>query len=157
MTHLDGRKVDVPVTEVEQFISKEKNTVNEKNVEVVDLALPALERYPGLRLVDTPGVGSVFNYNTETSREWLPEVGAAIVALSADRILSENDLNFIRELARYTPKIIFVITKTDLLSSEQQRDIIRFLKISLQREINRQLPCAVDALEMAALRDVEGT
>jgi len=45
--------------------------------------LPALARYPGLRLVDTPGLGSVFKYNTETSEEWLPQVGAAIVAVSA--------------------------------------------------------------------------
>jgi ribosome biogenesis GTPase A len=87
VTHFDGSTIEVPVNEVEQYISEEKNPANEKNVEVVDIALSALARYQGLRLVDTPGLGSVFKYNTETSQEWLPEVGAAIVAVSAERPL----------------------------------------------------------------------
>lgn len=111
VTHFDGSAVQVAVSEVGEYISEEKNPANEKNVEVVDIALPALEPYQGL-LVDTPGLGSVFKYNTETSEEWLPEVGAAIVAVSADRPLSENDINLIRELARHTPNIILLLTKT---------------------------------------------
>ncbi|MGD0232467.1 MAG: dynamin family protein [Syntrophorhabdales bacterium] len=140
VTRFDGGRVDVPVDEVEQFISEEKNPANEKNVEVVDIALPVLARYPGLRLVDTPGLGSVFKYNTETSQEWLPQVGAAIVAVSADRPLSDNDLNLLSELARYTPKIILLLTKVDLLSHDQQKEVIGFFKNTLQREINRDLP-----------------
>ena len=111
-----------------------------KNVEVVDIALPALARYPGLRLVDTPGLGSVFKYNTETSEEWLPQVGAAIVAVSADRPLSDNDLNLLRDLARYTPKILLLLTKVNLLSHEQQKEVIGFFKNTLQREIKQDLP-----------------
>jgi GTP-binding protein EngB required for normal cell division len=140
VTHFDGSIVQVPVNEVEQYISEEKNPANEKNVEVVDIALPALGRYQGLRLVDTPGLGSVFKYNTETSQRWLPEVGAAVVAVSAARPLSENDINLIRELARHTPNIMLLLTKTDLLSHEQQRDVIGFFKKTLRREMGRELP-----------------
>ncbi len=140
ITGFDGTKTGAAINEVGQFISEEKNPANEKNVETVDIGLPALSRYPGLRLVDTPGLGSAFKYNTETSREWLPEVGAAIVAVSADRPLSENDINLLRELARYTPKIILLLTKVDLLSPSQQEEVVRFFKDTLKREINRELP-----------------
>ena len=140
VTRFDGGTIEVPVDEVGDFISEEKNPANAKNIEVVDIALPSLARYPGLRLVDTPGLGSVFKYNTETSEEWLPKVGAAIVAVSADRPLSDSDLNLLRDLARYTPKIILLLTKVDLLSSEQQKEVIRFFKSTLQREINQDLP-----------------
>jgi GTP-binding protein EngB required for normal cell division len=140
VTDFDGGKTEVAVDDVEQFISEEKNPANEKNVEVVDLALPALARFPGLRLVDTPGLGSVFKHNTETSEDWLPEVGAAIVAVSADRPLSENDVDLLRGLGRYTPKTILLLTKTDLLSADQQKEVIRFFQKTLQREINRDLP-----------------
>ncbi len=140
ITGFDGTKTGAAINEVGQFISEEKNPANEKNVETVDIGLPALSRYPGLRLVDTPGLGSAFTYNTETSREWLPEVGAAIVAVSADRPLSENDINLLRELARYTPKIILLLTKADLLSPSQQEEVVRFFKDTLKREINRELP-----------------
>jgi GTP-binding protein EngB required for normal cell division len=140
VTDFDGTATGVDIQEVDRFISEEQNPANEKNVEVVDIALPAMSRYPGLRLVDTPGLGSAFTYNTETSREWLPEVGAAIVAVSSDRPLSENDLNLLRDLARYTPKIVLLLTKADLLSEAQQDEMIRFFSNTLKREINRELP-----------------
>jgi GTP-binding protein EngB required for normal cell division len=140
ITGFDGTRTEAAIDEVEQFISEERNPANEKNIETVDIGLPVLSRYPGLRLVDTPGLGSVFRHNTETSLEWLPEVGAAIVAVSADRPLSENDINLLRELARYTPKIILLLTKADLLSPSQQKEVIRFFRNTLQREINQALP-----------------
>jgi GTP-binding protein EngB required for normal cell division len=140
VTRFDASTVEVPVDEVGEFISEEKNPANVKNVEVVDILLPGLARYPGLRLVDTPGLGSVFKYNTETSEEWLPHVGAAIVAVSADRPLSDNDLSLLRDLARYTPKILLLLTKADLLSRDQQKEVIRFFRSTLQREINQDLP-----------------
>ncbi|HOJ44356.1 MAG TPA: dynamin family protein, partial [Syntrophorhabdaceae bacterium] len=92
VTFFDKKKINVGLDEIEEFISELKNAANQKNVEVVDITLPNLISYPGLRLVDTPGLGSIFKYNTELSEEWLPEVGAAIIAISSDRPLSENDL-----------------------------------------------------------------
>jgi predicted translin family RNA/ssDNA-binding protein len=106
----------------------------------VDIELPALEEYAGLRLVDTPGLGSVFKYHKSTSENWLPEVGAALLAVSSDRPLSEHDLELIRELTRHTPNIILLLTKADLLTAEQQQEVVQFFKQTLQRELNRELP-----------------
>ena len=137
ITFLDNRQLRINLEEVESFISEAKNPANEKNVETVDIELPALRPYEGLRLVDTPGLGSAFKYNTEISQEWLPEVGMAIVAISADRPLSENDLTLIRDLAEHTPKVVLLLTKVDLLSSEQQKEVVQFFKTTLKRELNR--------------------
>ncbi|HNZ59094.1 MAG TPA: dynamin family protein [Syntrophorhabdaceae bacterium] len=132
----DGKTINIGIDEVEEYISEAKNTANQKNVEVVDIELPSLGEYAGLRLVDTPGLGSIFKYNTEISEEWLPEVGAAIIAISSDRPLSENDLYLIRELMEFTPKVAILLTKVDLLSEEQQREVVKFFKDSLKREFN---------------------
>lgn len=137
VTFLDNRQLRISLEEIESFISEAKNPANEKNVEVVDVQLPNLQSYEGLRLVDTPGLGSVFKYNTEISQEWLPEVGMAIVAISADRPLSENDLTLIRDLSEHTPKVVLLLTKVDLLSSEQQKEVVQFFKTTLKRELNR--------------------
>jgi len=107
---------------------------------MVDIELPALEDYAGLRIVDTPGLGSVFKYHIETAEHWLPEVGAALLAISADRPLSENDLQLIRELVRHTPRIVLLLTKADLLTLDQQAEVIEFFKNTLRREVNREFP-----------------
>jgi len=138
--HFDGRQTEVDLTKIDEFTSESKNPGNEKNVELVDIELPELEKYVGLRLVDTPGLGSIFKYHMATSENWLPEVGAAIVAISSDRPLSENDLQLIRDLRKYTPRIILLLTKTDLLSPAQHEEVVRFFRNTLRRELHEELP-----------------
>lgn len=138
VTFYDKKKIQVDLDKIEDYISESKNTANQKNVEVVDIELPSLEPYPGLRLVDTPGLGSIFKYNTALSEEWLPEVGAAIIAISSDRPLSENDLNLIKELMEFTPKVVILLTKVDLLTEEQQKEVLKFFRDALKREFNTE-------------------
>ena len=138
--HFDGRQVEGDISVLEEYTSEAKNPANQKNVEVVDLELPSLERYAGLRLVDTPGLGSIFKYHMETSENWLPEVGTALIAISSDRPMAENDLQLIRDLRRHTPKIVLLITKADLLSPEQQKEVVHFFRTSLQKEFHEEFP-----------------
>ncbi len=140
VSHFDGRKTEVPLDALSEYTSEAKNPSNEKNVEVIDITLPSLRSYEGLRLVDTPGLGSVFQYHKATSENWLPEVGAALLAISADRPLSEHDLQLIRELATHTPNIILLLTKADLLTADQQSEVVAFFKTTLNREMNREFP-----------------
>ncbi|MGE5841140.1 MAG: dynamin family protein [Deltaproteobacteria bacterium] len=136
----DGTSREIPVGALDEYTSESKNPSNQKNVETVDIELPALADYAGLRLVDTPGLGSVFKAHMEVSSNWLPEVGAAVLAVSADRPLSENDLQLIRELTQYTPRIILLLTKADLLSPSQQDEVVRFFEDTIKRELNREFP-----------------
>ncbi|MCX7816116.1 MAG: dynamin family protein [Syntrophales bacterium] len=140
VTHYDGKKTHISIEEVGEYNSESKNPSNEKNVEVIDIYLPTLKEYTGLRLVDTPGLGSVFQYHKATAENWLPEVGAAILAISADRPLSEHDLQLIRELASYTPRIVLLLTKVDLLTPEQRAEVVSFFKNILLRELNQEFP-----------------
>ncbi|MFH1028083.1 MAG: hypothetical protein V1791_08780 [Pseudomonadota bacterium] len=67
-------------------------------------------------------------------------MGAALLAISSDRPLSDRDLELIRELTRHTPNILLLLTKADLLTCGQQDEVIRFFQHTLQRELNRELP-----------------
>ena len=138
--HFNGRTTEVPLADIVEFTSEAKNPGNEKNVAIVDIELPTLQKYPGLRLVDTPGLGSVYKYHQLASENWLPSVGTALLAVSSDRPLSEHDLELIRELTSHTPNIIILLTKADLLSPEQQQEVISFFQQTLQRELHRTLP-----------------
>ena len=138
--HFDGRTTEVALTDIAEFTSEAKNPNNDKNVAIVDIELPSMQKYSGLRLVDTPGLGSVYKYHQSTSEHWLPAVGTALLAVSSDRPLSEHDLELIRELTSHTPNIILLLTKADLLSPDQQQEVISFFQQTLQRELHRVLP-----------------
>jgi GTP-binding protein EngB required for normal cell division len=139
----DGKVSKVDMSDIHAFTSEAENPSNKKNVEVVDIELPSLRAYTGLRLVDTPGLGSVFKYHVQTSENWLPHVGTAILAVSSDRPLSDNDVQLIRELTSHTPNIVLLLTKTDLLSPMQQNEVIEFFERTIQLELNRRLPIYV--------------
>ncbi|MBN2107309.1 MAG: dynamin family protein [Deltaproteobacteria bacterium] len=149
VTCLDGSTKEIPLDTVDEYISEAKNPANQKNVAVVDVELPLFEHYHGLRLVDTPGLGSAFKYNTATSENWLPRVGAAIVAISADRPLSESDIGLLRELEQYTPEIVLLLTKADLLAEDQQQEVIQFFEQTAERELKRTYPIFLYSIKAA--------
>jgi len=140
VSHFDGSQMEISLDDLDVYSAEAKNPGNQKDVAVVDVELPSLEDYAGLRLVDTPGLGSVFKYHMETSENWLPEVGAALLAISSDRPLSEHDLALIRDLLKYTPRIFLLLTKADLLQDDQQREVVQFFKDTLQRELKQEFP-----------------
>ncbi|MGQ9694026.1 MAG: dynamin family protein [Thermodesulfobacteriota bacterium] len=134
-----GREEEVPLDQIGEFTSEEYNPSNWKNVEIVDIELPYLKKFFGLSFVDTPGLGSIFNYHRETSANWLPDAGLAMVAISSDRPLSQNDLELIRDLRQYTPRVVLLLTKVDLLNGGELQEVIRFFQKSIRRELNTEL------------------
>ncbi|HOG08196.1 MAG: dynamin family protein [Syntrophales bacterium] len=136
----DGANREIGLDSLADFTAEAKNPSNEKNIAYVDIELSGLQDYEGLCLVDTPGLGSVFQAHIRESENWLPEVGAALLAISADRPLSEQDLHLIRDLTAHTPRIVLLLTKSDLLDPDQQEEVVTFFQDTLQRELNRKFP-----------------
>ena len=140
VTYFNGSRTEISLQKLSDFISEQGNPNNAKDVDVVDVETPILKDYPGLRLVDTPGLGSIFRAHMKTSQEWLPGVGAAIVTVSSDRPLSDDDLELLRDLARHTPNIFLLLTKADLLTIEQRKEVVCFLERSLEKELKKVYP-----------------
>ena len=69
------------------------------------MELPGLERFCGLKFVDTPGLESALLHNTEEALKWLPNVGLALVAVSVDPPLSQQDIELLTRLYRFTPNV----------------------------------------------------
>ena len=122
------------------YVGENENPDNRKQVASVEVELPALKPLAPLEFVDTPGLGSAFTHNTETAMKWLPNVGAAVVAVSADAPLSERDLALLEELRRHTPKIVLLLTKADLLTKPQRAEVLAFVRRQLRGKWETELP-----------------
>ena len=68
VTRLDGSVEEVAPARLADFVTEAGNPGNRRQVARVDVLTPALADLPGVRLVDTPGLGSVFTHNTEATR-----------------------------------------------------------------------------------------
>jgi GTP-binding protein EngB required for normal cell division len=136
----DGRRDQVPVDRIGDFISESQNPENSKQVARVLVELTSMDRYRGIRFVDTPGLESVFEHNTDTSLEWLPNVGLALVAVGVDPPLSQHDIELIRNLSRYTPNISLLLTKVDVLDESERVQVREFVQKQLARYWNDAVP-----------------
>ena len=137
---LNGNKKEIPLNDIRLYVGEDKNPNNEKQVESVDIELPALQQLAPLQFVDTPGLGSAFSHNTAATRDWLPNVGAALVAISSDAPLSERDLELLDELRQHTPKIVLLLTKADLLDEAQRGEVMDFVRQQLLQKWKTELP-----------------
>ena len=137
---LNGSAKTIPLGEIGLYVGENENPNNQKQVASVEVELPALKLLEPLEFVDTPGLGSAFAHNTETTFQWLPYVGAALVAVSCDAPLSERDLALLDELRRHTPKIVLLLTKADLLNEPQRAEVLAFVRQQIRQKWETDLP-----------------
>jgi len=141
VVHFSESQAIIELAELDAFVSELKNPSNQKKVVAVDVFTPLLKEFPNLRFVDTPGIGSVFASHQETTKQWMPEVGVAIFAISVERPLSESDVEAIKELKELTPRIVIVFTKADILVDEQERQsILAFAEATLKQKLRESYP-----------------
>lgn len=137
---LNGTTETVPLGDIGLYVSENENPDNSKQVDSVEIELPELRHLAPLEFVDTPGLGSAFAHNTEAALRWLPQVSAALVAVSSDAPLSERDLNLLQELRQHTPKIVLLLTKADLLTEPQRAEVLAFVQQQLRRKLGVEWP-----------------
>jgi GTP-binding protein EngB required for normal cell division len=138
--HLDGTTIDIPPEQIGEFVTEAGNPRNRRNVAVVDVFTPAMQAWPGVRLVDTPGLGSAFKHNTEATRIWMPNVAVALVTISADRPLSDEDCRLIAEARKIAGRVVVVLTKVDLLSHAELTQMTTFLDTAIRENVGVALP-----------------
>jgi predicted GTPase len=135
---MTGEAEELPVDRIAEFVTERQNPDNKKQVSLVELQISSPGAWEGIRFVDTPGLGSIFYHNTQTSMYWLPKVGAAIVAVSVNHPFSEQDLVLLKEVLRHTPEIVILLTKADLVSDAQRDAVVEFTLRQIIRHTGRE-------------------
>lgn len=138
VTFADGRREAISLAEISDYATERDNPQNEKGVRKVEVSYPAQLLGEGIRLVDTPGIGSAFLNNTEIAREFLPEADAAILVLAADQPIGQAEIEFLRELRQHAAKFFFVLNKIDLLDQLDLEESLRFCRRIIEREMGAE-------------------
>lgn len=142
---------DIPVEEIGNYVSEIENPENTKSVRAVEVFLPNDFLARGVRLVDTPGIGSVFEMNTAATLEFIPHVDAALIVLGADPPISADELGLITQIATDIPDLIFVLNKADRVQPEECAQAKEFTEDILARRLHRP----VRLFELSAKEELE--
>lgn len=122
-----------------RYVSEECNPENHLGVVAVEVFAPSALLAGGMCLVDTPGLGSVFETNSSATRAFIPQIDAAILVIGADPPLSGDELDLIAAVARQVTNLVLVLNKSDRVTDEERRVASDFARRVIERRLNRDV------------------
>jgi GTPase SAR1 family protein len=133
--HLDGAKKEITVSEIAGYVTEKGNPKNVKKLREVQISHPSDFLKQGVILVDTPGVGSVYQHNTDAAYAYLPHSDAAIFMISIDAPLSKIEIDYLKDISKYVKKLFFVLNKVDIASPEDVAEALEFTRETLRASL----------------------
>jgi small GTP-binding protein len=131
----NGQKREISKEELGEYITEKGNPRNHKAVKEVEITYPSEYLRDGVRIIDTPGVGSVYSHNTEVAYDYLPQVDAAILVVSVDPPLSAAEQDFLHDIREYVHKLFFVLNKIDYVEAADRQEALDFTNRVLQENL----------------------
>lgn len=131
---INGESLKTTIEHINEYVTEDENPENKKQVNYVRI----LDNSPILKnvsLVDTPGLGSAYEHNTEATLAFIPRIDAALFILSADIPASKTDLELLKVLHGSVPKIIYVFNKADLLDEADLQKITEHNKAVIAKAL----------------------
>jgi len=131
----NGKSRSIGLESLHEFVTEAGNPKNRKGVSRVEVFYPSPYLEHNARLIDTPGIGSVYEHNTQVTYGFVPRIDAAILVTSPDPPLTSAELELLSSITGEVEKVFLVVNKTDLVDEPQLHEVIGFLR--------RNLPAAV--------------
>jgi GTP-binding protein EngB required for normal cell division len=149
---LDGTSQPIDAAAISDYVTEGRNPRNAKMVAAVEVCVPSPLLTSGLCLVDTPGLGSVFEGNTDVTRAFVPQIDAALVVLGADPPISADESALIEEIGHHLGPLLVVLNKVDKGLVGDTSEAAAFAQSVITRRLRREIdpPLLVSAAERLA-------
>ncbi len=134
----NGQRRRISQIELVDYITEKGNPGNRKGVQEVEITYPSEYLKDGVRIIDTPGVGSVYSHNTEVAYNYLPQVDAAVLVVTVDPPLSAAEHEFLRDIREYVHKLFFVLNKIDYVNEAERQEAMEFTAQVLQADLDAE-------------------
>jgi small GTP-binding protein len=134
----NGSRRQIAQPELVEYITEKGNPRNQKGVREVEITFPSDYLKDGVRIIDTPGVGSVYSHNTEVAYNYLPQVDAAVFVVSVDPPLSAAEQGFLKDIREYVHKLFFVLNKIDYVGAAERQEALEFTAQALQASLGTE-------------------
>ena len=130
----------IPLSELREFATEQKNPDNEKHVTRIFVKLPFDRLAEGVTFVDTPGLGSLAVAGAEETIAYLPRCDLGIVLIDASAGPTQDDLVVVQALYQAGAGAMVLISKADLFSPADREQMIAYVKANLRSQLRVEPP-----------------
>jgi small GTP-binding protein len=140
-----GERRSIPFEDAKSFAVG--GAAQAEDVDYLEIGYPATLLEERILLVDTPGVNDLSLQRSDITYSYIPRADAVLFLLDAGQILKESERVFLQDklLKASRDKIVFCITKWDLLSPEEQREALAYAKNHLSTLVKDPMVFPVSA------------
>lgn len=103
----------------------------------------------GVSLIDTPGIGSTYPQHTAITKQYIKMADAAMFVMNPTP-LEKIEIEFLKEVVKVTPGIIFVTTKIDQNDNEGVEESIKRNNEIIESAIGDELQFGISMLKMSS-------
>jgi GTP-binding protein EngB required for normal cell division len=135
-----GEPLEVGLDMLADYVTETGNPGNTKHVSQVTIRYPSPWLESGVRLVDTPGIGSAYERNSDVTQRYLPQADAVLFVTSADQPMSRAELDFLDSIRPYAGKIFYLLNKIDYLSVDEIRESLTFSRHVIEANLGIVAP-----------------
>ncbi len=153
----DGTITTIDPEDLGQYVTEPGNPKNIKEVKEVLVSYPSPYLKDGVRLVDTPGVGSVYIHNTDVAYQYLPNCDAALFLLSVEQPVSKAELDFLKDVQQYSDKIFFLLNKIDYVTDREIQESIAFARSTIKEAAGFAVKVYPISAKLALAGNLEGS
>ena len=122
----DGHEERHPYAALDDLVTERGNPANRRGIASVTVYVDAPILADGVELVDTPGTGSVFAWDTEAAHDALETMDAAVFVLTADPPVSAGEQDLLRRVAELSVRTFVVLNKADYLDEAGLAEAVGF-------------------------------
>jgi GTP-binding protein EngB required for normal cell division len=137
---LDGRSQEFPLESLADYVTERGNPKNAKGVRLVMIEHPSAWLADGVQLIDTPGIGSVYEHNTDVTQRYLPQADAVLLIASVDQPMSRAELDFLAGIRQYAGKIFCLLNKIDYVHQEELPEALSFARDAMRSALGAAVP-----------------
>ena len=125
---LDGHDEKHPLAVLCDLVTERGNPGNRRRIAGVTVYVAAPVLADGVELVDTPGTGSVFEWDTQAAHEALRSMDAAVFVLTADPPVSASERDLLGQVAGLSVTTFVVLNKADHLDEPGLAEALEFTR-----------------------------
>jgi len=111
----DGHEEKHPLAALDDLVTERGNPRNRRGIAAVTAFVDAPVLAGRVELVDTPGTGSVFQWDTDAAHQALETMDAAVLVLTADPPVSASERELLAKVGGLSVRTFAVLNKSDHL------------------------------------------
>jgi GTP-binding protein EngB required for normal cell division len=124
----DGHEEKHPLAALGDLVTERGNPRNRRGIAAVTVFVDAPVLAGGVELVDTPGTGSVYQWDTDAAHQALETMDAAVLVLTADPPVSASERDLLAKVADLSVRTFAVLNKADHLDAAGLAEAAEFTR-----------------------------